>query len=177
MPRALIALGGNLGDVVGAFRQARACLAEQAGSIVQSSRLYKSVPLQCANAEKILMPVRAEPMDPDYHNAACLLKTHLTPQRLLLLLHSIEQTAGRRRTSRWAARELDLDLLAYDQLCIRTTHLTIPHPQLRQRDFVIYPLVDIAPDFSLPPDGVTPRQLKKQLSVRPNGLKVQALCW
>lgn len=180
MAQALIALGGNLGDVVGAFRQARAQLAVRAGFVLASSRLYRTAPLlpragsgeasdSASNSKQAVVP--------DYLNAACLVETGLSPQALLAVLHDIEHRAGRRRTTRWASRELDLDLLAFGGLQLSTDALRLPHPHLRERAFVLYPLVDIAPDFSLPPDGATPRALLKAASAPHEGIQMQAVQW
>jgi len=89
---------------------------------------------------------------PDYINAVAQLRTVLEPEALLRQLHRIETQQGRERRERWAARTLDLDLLLYDQRVIASASLTLPHPRLHHRDFVLRPLCDLAPDLTLP-DG------------------------
>jgi 2-amino-4-hydroxy-6-hydroxymethyldihydropteridine diphosphokinase len=181
--QALIALGGNLGDVLHAFRTARAHLMREAGTLIASSRLYRTAPLlpedpflhHSADAESTSSA--GATYVPDYLNAACLLHTQLQPEALLALMQHIESLAGRRRSVRWASRQLDLDLLAYDALSMTTPELTVPHPRLRQRAFVLYPLVDIAPDFALPPDAITPQELLKAQTAPHVGIEMVALSW
>lgn len=87
---------------------------------------------------------------PDYINAAVRLETSLDPQALLQQLQTIENNHGRQRTIRWGARTLDLDLLLYGDRQIDEPNLTIPHPEIMNRDFVLYPLYDLAPELELP---------------------------
>lgn len=89
---------------------------------------------------------------PDYVNAVAELFTALDPAALLAALQHIENAQGRIRTMRWAARTLDLDLLLFGDRIIATETLQVPHPRLHERNFVLYPLHDIAPDLLLP-DG------------------------
>lgn len=95
-------------------------------------------------------PVGGEPGQPDYVNGVAQLATALSPLALLHALQAIEQAQGRRRTTRWGARTLDLDLLLYDQQVITSPELTLPHPRLHQRAFVLLPLADLAADLTLP---------------------------
>ena len=88
-----------------------------------------------------------------YINAVAALDTGLTPAQLLMVLQALELAQGRTRTARWGARTLDLDLLLYDQLTSDDPWLTLPHPRLHQRAFVLYPLYDIAPDLNIPGRG------------------------
>ena len=89
---------------------------------------------------------------PDYINAAALIETQLDPLDLLDQLQFIEQQHDRERGIRWGARTLDLDMLMYGNLTINTPRLTIPHPRIADRAFVLAPLLDLNPDLSLP-DG------------------------
>lgn len=89
---------------------------------------------------------------PDYVNAVVEVFTELEATALLAHLQQIENAQGRIRTERWGARTLDLDLLLYGDATIATDILQVPHPRLRERNFVLYPLRDIAPDLRLP-DG------------------------
>lgn len=89
---------------------------------------------------------------PDYVNAVAELFTALEPAALLAQLQRIENAQGRVRTERWGARTLDLDLLLYGAETIDTPTLQVPHPRMRERNFVLYPLRDIAPDLRFP-DG------------------------
>ncbi len=84
---------------------------------------------------------------PDYINAVVALRTQLSPQQLLEELQAIENAQGRQRTIVWGPRTLDLDLLLYDKLRLDTPALTLPHPQMMGRNFVLCPLYDVAPDL------------------------------
>lgn len=87
---------------------------------------------------------------PDYINAVACLNTALSPIALLDTLQSIEQSHHRLRIERWGPRTLDLDILLYGEDIIELPRLTVPHPYLKQRNFVLFPLYDIAPDLVLP---------------------------
>ncbi|OGV40938.1 MAG: 2-amino-4-hydroxy-6-hydroxymethyldihydropteridine diphosphokinase [Legionellales bacterium RIFCSPHIGHO2_12_FULL_42_9] len=86
---------------------------------------------------------------PNFCNTVVKVMTTLTPQRLLSCCRTIEKKQGRIRRTKWAARTLDIDILLYGQQRIQTPSLTIPHPELSKRDFVIIPLLQINPDLSL----------------------------
>jgi len=88
---------------------------------------------------------------PDYLNAVVLVQTDLEPQALLDRLQQVEQAQGRVRTQKWGARTLDLDILLYNNKSLQTPRLTIPHPQMTQRSFVLMPLREIASDDLLIP--------------------------
>ncbi len=92
----------------------------------------------------------------DYINGACQIDTQLTPEDLLSQLQEIELQQGRTRAIRWGARILDIDILLIDHQIINTPSLQVPHPRMFERNFVLYPLHDIAPNLTLP-DG---RKLK-----------------
>lgn len=135
-----LGLGSNLGDSVTTLRSALAMLrAHPAIHNLHVSRLYRSKPIG--------------PQDqPDYWNAAAGFETHLMPHEILSLILAIEKQHGRDRDKQvhWGARTLDLDLLLYSQVIIKTDNLIIPHPYLTQRAFVVYPLLDLNPDLILP---------------------------
>lgn len=138
---AYIGLGANLDDPVAQILTAAdevANLPDVEG--IALSPLYTSKPVG--------------PQDqPDYVNAAMRIKTGLTPLQLLGALQRIENNHGRVRATRWGARTLDLDLLLFDQQAIDLPELTVPHPELAKRAFVLYPLADIA-DSALPIPGL-----------------------
>ncbi len=139
---AIIALGGNLGDVRASFIGARAMLAAEPDILLlASSKLYQTPPMG--------------PQDqPDYLNAAIVVKTSLSPLALLHELQAIELHFGRKRDGqRWGERTLDLDLLAYDDMQMQSAELTLPHPGMRERLFVLQPLRDIRPDWIHPMTG------------------------
>jgi len=142
-PPSLIAigLGSNLGP-----RERQLAAAVRALVMVVSEikvgGLYESAPLGGA-------------AQPRYLNSALVGRTRLSPEPLLAVLKFLERRAGRGRGPRWGSRTLDLDLLLYgDELSTRP-ELTLPHPQLRARNFVLAPLADVAPDLAVPPDGAT----------------------
>lgn len=99
----------------------------------------------------------------DYLNAVLRVRTVLTPLALLHTLQAIETEFGRVRRERWGARTLDLDLLFYDDLVLVSDELTLPHPRLHERAFVLLPGCDIAPDFIHPLLGKTLAQLNAPL--------------
>lgn len=91
---------------------------------------------------------------PDYINGVCELRCGLNAAALLEHLQQIERQQGRERRERWAARNIDLDILLFGEQCIATPTLKLPHPRMAQRDFVLAPLSELAPDLRLP-DGTT----------------------
>lgn len=136
---AFIGLGSNLADPLKQLQQALAAIDEAQGiELVSCSSYYASQPMG--------------PQDqPDYVNAVCELRTTLTPQALLEAMQTIELEQGReRKDERWGPRTLDLDILLYDNLQIATETLTIPHYGMKEREFVLYPLAEIAADLVLP---------------------------
>lgn len=149
---AYIGLGANLGDARGALLQAAKELAEAPGiSDLKLSPLYRTAPVESSG--------------PDYINAVASLRTHLEPHHLLDVLQSIEQRHGRERPYRNAPRTLDLDLLLYGNRRIDTPRLTVPHPRMHLRAFVLRPLLDVAPDMRL--DGKSLPELMAQCVDQP----------
>lgn len=107
---------------------------------------------------------------PDYVNAVAQLETSLTPHQLLKNLQNIESAQGRSRGSvRWMPRTLDLDLLLFGNMVINTETLTVPHPRLQDRNFVLFPLHDLAPKLRFP-DGTTLITLITQCPVAAIGI-------
>ncbi|SIO04789.1 2-amino-4-hydroxy-6-hydroxymethyldihydropteridine diphosphokinase [Salinivibrio sp. ES.052] len=143
MNRVYIAIGSNLGEPVKKAEQAIAALKALPQSLfVAVSPLYTSRPMGPAD-------------QPDYVNAVAALDTHLDPLTLLNATQAIELNYGRKRKAeRWGPRTLDLDILLYGDRVIEHPRLTVPHYGMKEREFVLYPLADIAPDLCLP-DGST----------------------
>jgi 2-amino-4-hydroxy-6-hydroxymethyldihydropteridine diphosphokinase len=152
MADVLIALGGNVGDVRGVFQKAIAniCGMTQAALLARSS--------------DYLTPPWGEEQQDRFINACIEIDTSLDPHALLFTLHKIEKKFGRDRVQekRWGPRTLDLDLIAYDDVSIDKPELTLPHPRLFQRAFVLVPLAEIAPDRVI--SGRTARQALAGLS-------------
>jgi 2-amino-4-hydroxy-6-hydroxymethyldihydropteridine diphosphokinase len=135
MPHALIALGGNVGDVRATFQKAIAniCGMTQAVLLARSSD-YATPPWGEVEQERFI-------------NACIEIDTSLDPHALLFVLQKIEAKFGRDRTKekRWGPRTLDLDLIAYDDVAMQKPELTLPHPRLFERAFVLVPLAEISP--------------------------------
>jgi 2-amino-4-hydroxy-6-hydroxymethyldihydropteridine diphosphokinase len=129
---ATIGLGANLGDARQAVQDAMLAIAAfEHCQLRAASPLYRSAPVDSSG--------------PDYFNAVMQISTHLTAPDLLARLHQLERGAGRERPYRNAPRTLDLDILRYGAARIDSPTLTVPHPRMNQRAFVLRPLADIAP--------------------------------
>lgn len=155
--RCYIGLGANLTEPVAQLKRAVAALALlPASQLRQVSQFYSSKPMG--------------PQDqPDYVNAVAAIDTELGPEQLLAALQNIEQQQGReRKAERWGPRTLDLDILLYGKLTLNTDTLTIPHYGMHLREFVLYPLAELAPELVLP-DGTTLNTLLAQVPL--NGLQ------
>ncbi len=136
MPEAFVALGGNVGDVRSAFDRAVTLLCD--GTVVRlvaRSSDYRTPPWGITD-------------QPPFVNAVIAVATSLTPHDLFARALKVERALGRDRSKerRWGPRTIDLDLLAYDDLVLHDTKLTLPHPRLFERAFVLVPLAEIAPD-------------------------------
>jgi len=133
--RAYVGLGANLGtDIAAALTQAALSLAALPGTRVAAlSSVWRSAPVDAGG--------------PDFLNAVVALDTTLAPMDLLDALQAIEQAHGRERPYRNAPRTLDLDLLLHDDVVMDTPRLTLPHPRLGERAFVLRPLLEIAPEL------------------------------
>ncbi|MGJ4929687.1 2-amino-4-hydroxy-6-hydroxymethyldihydropteridine diphosphokinase [Bradyrhizobium sp. HKCCYLS2038] len=136
MASALIALGGNVGDVRTTFQRAipEICRRTQATLTARSS--------------DYITPPWGEEQQPPFVNACIAIETSTAPHALLTTLHEVERLFGRDRAqeTRWGPRTLDLDLIAYDDLILDTPELTLPHPRLFERGFVLVPLAEIVPE-------------------------------
>ena len=141
MTHVYVGLGANLGNPVATLRSALRGLDRLPGSrCLAHSRFYRNPPM-------------GPPGQPDYVNAVARLDTRLAPHTLLHWLQTIERRHGRVRGRRWAARTLDLDLLIYGNLRLRTGRLRLPHPGVHRRAFVLYPLRELMPDIVIPGRG------------------------
>lgn len=135
-----IAIGSNLDNPRRQVADAVAALSGLQGSrLVALSPWYRSAAIGPGS-------------QPDYLNGVARLTTRLSPRHLLAALQAIEHAQGRQRTEHWGPRTLDLDILLYGNEIIAEPDLIVPHPRLTQRNFVLYPLADLAPDLIFP-DG------------------------
>jgi len=140
--RLFLLLGANLGNRFLTLEQARIQLMESVGTLVSESKLYETAPWGVTD-------------QPPYLNQVLELETTFAPDNVLTQTQSIEQILGRVRLDRWGARLIDIDLLYYNGLICQTEQLTLPHPLLHERRFVLVPLCEIAPDFVHPVFGKT----------------------
>jgi 2-amino-4-hydroxy-6-hydroxymethyldihydropteridine diphosphokinase len=133
-----LGLGSNLGDREENIHEALRRLASHEHiSLKQMSSIYETIPQGVKD-------------QPDFLNAVVLIETDLDPIDLLDVVLQIEQDMGRVRNERWEPRKIDIDILLYDNTVMSAPDLTIPHPRMMERAFVMIPLAEIAPDLRLP---------------------------
>lgn len=138
MMYAYLGLGANLNDPV-----------QQLNRAVQTLRVHPSI--QSLRVSPYYQSTPMGPQDqPDYVNAVVACETHLSPLALLDLCQSIEQAQLRVRQRHWGERTLDVDILSMGDLVMQTERLILPHPGIAQRDFVVLPWRDLAPDYEIP---------------------------
>jgi 2-amino-4-hydroxy-6-hydroxymethyldihydropteridine diphosphokinase len=143
--RAILALGGNLGDKRATLEAAIIALDSTPGIKVKArSSLYETVALTLQGLDS---------EQPSYLNAAVEINTSLTPKKLLAAIHEIENQFGRIRLARWAPRTLDIDIITYGTQLIETKNLIVPHPRAFERSFVLVPWLEIEPEAILPGRG------------------------
>jgi 2-amino-4-hydroxy-6-hydroxymethyldihydropteridine diphosphokinase len=139
--RAVLALGANLGDAPATVEAAIGALDRLPSTrLITRSSLYRTAPVGYAD-------------QPDFINAVAVVETALAPRALLDALLELERTQGRTRTFANAPRTLDLDILLYGGHTVHEPGLTIPHPRMHERAFVLAPLAEIAPDIEVPGHG------------------------
>ena len=138
MANAYVGFGSNIEDRLNYITQALQLLLEvDRVSLIQISSLYETEPVGYEEQGWFL-------------NGVIAVETSLLVHQLLALLKTIEGLVGRQHRARWGPREVDLDLLIYDQCCINTPDLTVPHPEMHRRSFVLVPFAEIAPDVLHP---------------------------
>jgi 2-amino-4-hydroxy-6-hydroxymethyldihydropteridine diphosphokinase len=154
MARCLIGCGSNLGK-----------RREQLDRAVELLRFMPGVVLVAVSRYRETPPVGGPAGQVAYLNGACLIETDLPPEDVLGMLAAVENTLHRERLERWGERTIDLDLLLYDDVVVETAALTVPHPRMTTRRFVLEPSVEIAADFTVPTAACTVRDLLDNISV------------
>lgn len=173
MRHCLLALGGNLGDVPQTFLQAIACMPQLGIVVDATSRLYQSAALTLPGT----------PPQPDYINAVVAVRTRLSPANLLQCTQALEAQAQRRPQGIWCARPLDIDILDISDLTGAQAHdpkdksLQLPHPGLPYRPFVLWPLLDVAPQWRFWPSARTADDYLQLLARPADGMLAHALSW
>ena len=158
--RAYLSLGGNLGDREVLLREAVRVLAEQM-RVRRLSPVYETDPWGYTDQAPFL-------------NLVAEVETDLPPANLLLAAQATEQALGRERVLRWGPRTVDVDILLYGDRQLDRPELTVPHPRLGERAFVLVPLADLAPDLIIPGHGLTVREALARL---PAAAKAGVRCW
>jgi len=149
MNKAYLLTGGNEGDRFLNMQQARTNIEHICGQLLLVSSLYETAPW--GNADQA-----------DFLNQVLLVETKLSPQELLRSIFFIEEKGGRKRTVKNAPRTIDIDILFYNHLVLEEPGLTIPHPRIADRRFVLEPLNEISPDYLHPVLGKSIRQLLEE---------------
>ncbi len=152
-------LNGKYGSPEETFQKIAAQFSHHEINIISPSSIWESAPV----------PVSDQPW---YKNAVCAVETQLSPHELLRVLNTLEHDAGRVRTIQNAPRVLDLDLLAYNKIILNDDELNLPHPQMHNRAFVLYPLNEIAPDWVHPTSGMN---VDKMMSNLPKGQEIKRI--
>jgi 2-amino-4-hydroxy-6-hydroxymethyldihydropteridine diphosphokinase len=130
-------IGGNIGNRLDNLENARNSINKRCGPIQKQSSIYETEAWGMKE-------------QPAFYNQALCIETTLNPQDLMVMLLTIEESMGRERLIPLGPRTIDLDIIYYNQTIIETADLIIPHPRLELRNFVLAPLVEIAPDFEHP---------------------------
>ncbi len=143
--RAILALGGNLGDRVQTIRDAISSINSHPDiKLKRESSLYESFAMTSKGIDE---------SEPNYLNGVIEVSTSLKPKKLLAALNDVENQFGRVRLERWAARTLDIDLITYGSELVETKSLVIPHPRAFERAFVLVPWAELDPEAVLPGHG------------------------
>jgi 2-amino-4-hydroxy-6-hydroxymethyldihydropteridine diphosphokinase len=143
-------LGSNLGDRKQHLLQAIALIEQNIAPVLKASSVYET-------------QAWGKTEEPDYLNQVVMLRTVLSPKKLLETTLSIENTLGRQRQEKWGSRTIDIDILFYDKMIINEEDLRIPHPELHKRRFTLEPLAEIAPELLHPELHQNILQLKNEL--------------
>lgn len=155
-----LALGGNIGAVEDTLKSAQRLIADQIGTILMRSSIYKT--------RALTLPGSAP--QADYLNMVVLVESSSTPEQILRKIKEIELALGRKVNSdiqaKWSARTIDIDLLTFDCQIIESSSLTVPHPRMHERDFVLLPLQEVDPNFIHPKLSLTINEMLLKLDQR-----------
>ena len=151
MKRAYLSLGSNVGDRVSHIRKACELLPAAGVEVRRVSSLYRTEPVDFSPQRWFI-------------NCVAEAETDLMPLRLLKALQSVERQLGRRPGIPKGPRPIDIDILFYDDQVVETEELIIPHPRLTEREFVLVPLDEIAPEMVHPVSGLTVRQMRDAIT-------------
>jgi 2-amino-4-hydroxy-6-hydroxymethyldihydropteridine diphosphokinase len=151
MSQVVLGLGGNIGDVIAVLTKSICAIENEIGEVKLKSNLYQT---QAWGVED----------QADFTNMVVLIETDKTPHEVLFRCLSIEKKLGRNRkgAKKWGERIIDIDVLFYDDKLVNTPDLILPHPHLHERNFVLFPLVDILPELRHPILNKTIAELKKE---------------
>jgi 2-amino-4-hydroxy-6-hydroxymethyldihydropteridine diphosphokinase len=145
-----ISIGSNLGDREENCRKAIKLLKENGIVVKKQSSMHETEPWGIKDQQKFI-------------NMAIEVETDKKPEELLRILKEIEKEIGRTETTKWGPRVIDLDIIFYDDLILKSQDLEIPHPLLQEREFVLKPLCEIAPDKKHPVTGKTVKEMPEKL--------------
>ncbi len=148
--KVFIGIGGNLAETPEAIFQCLKLISDEVGIIISASKWFKSLALTKDGVSQF---------EPEFINSAIEVKTELPPTEIVKSLLSIETRLGRIRIEKWGSRLIDLDLLFYQDQIIDQENCKVPHPEIINRDFVLAPLAEIAPNFIHPSHNKTVLEL------------------
>ena len=157
--KVILHLGSNVGNRIRVLQRARTLIQQKVGPISASSALYETEAWGYEDQD-------------DFINQVVIAQTPLRPIPCLHVLHNIEQALGRKRQQHWGPRLIDIDILFYEQLIIHLPELAIPHPGIPNRNFVLVPLIEVAPDLYHP---VLEKDMRTLLDISPDEKKVVRL--
>ena len=159
MERVYLATGSNMGDKAANLAKALELIELYVGNLVQASSIYRTA-------------AWGKEDQADFLNQVMAIDTHLAPEALLLAVMEIEQQMGRERRVRWGERLIDIDILFYGTMISHSQRLTIPHPFIQERNFVLQPLLEIAPDFVHP---LLQKNIRELAAACPDPLAVERI--